>query len=368
VVNRSSSGSRDIESNSGKVVLPSDTIDASPAIASHNGNLYLAFKGSGNDNLNVMVSTDNGVSFPEPHKHISGETSSDSPTLVSCGGSLYIGWKGSGNENFNVATVDVGTDPVNPNITGFSNKVTFGDTTPLRPTLAQQNGLLFVSWKGAGNDNFNIMFPGDHDGCTQKFITTESSSHAPALAGDASTMWVAWKGSGNQNLTVALVEFASQAADAVAQELTAMNNDLFNELVQIQATLATSFQNLSQGLSASLAQQHFTGLALAEKIAQETTMICQLEQISKQTCDLLSEVHMQTGMQREIAKNPSGSSILRGRRIRRPSSSCNGSTSCVKRSRSAARRRLPHRSACRFCQRLRQLADTSRDGVRSWLF
>ncbi len=227
VVTRSSSGG--IESISNKIILPpSDTTDASPAIASHNGNLYLAFKGSGNDNLNVMVSTDNGASFADSRKHVSGETSSDSPTLVSCGGSLYIGWKGSGNENFNVATVDVGTDPANPNITGFSNKVTFGDTTPLRPMLAQQNGLLFVSWKGAGNDNFNIMFPGDHAGCTQKFITTESSSHSPALASDASTMWVAWKGSGNENLNMAVVEFASQAADAVAQGLTAMNNDLFN--------------------------------------------------------------------------------------------------------------------------------------------
>jgi hypothetical protein len=301
VVNRSSSGSHDIESISNKVIL-SDTTDASPAIASHNGNLYLAFKGSGNDNLNVMVSTDNGASFSDARKHISAETSSDSPALVSSGAGLYIAWKGSGNENFNVATVDVGTDPANPNITGFSNKVIFGDTTPLRPGLAQQGALVFVSWKGAGNDNFNIMFPGDHDGCTEKFITTESSSHAPALASDASTLWVAWKGSGNQNLTVASVEFASQAADAVAQELTAMNNDLFNELVQIQATLATSFQNLSQGLSASLAQQHFANLALVEKVAQETTMICQLEQISKQTCDLLSEAHEQTGLQREVAR------------------------------------------------------------------
>jgi hypothetical protein len=297
-VNRSGSGARDIESISGKVIL-GETTDVSPALASHSGNLYLAFKGSGNENLNVMVSTDNGASFGR--KHVSGETTTDSPTLVSCGGSLYIGWKDSGNENFNVATVDVGTDPANPNITGFSNKVTFGDTTPLRPTLAQQNGLLFVSWKGAGNDNFNIMFPGDHDGCTQKFITTESSSHSPALASDAGTMWVAWKGSGNENLNIAVVEFASQAADSVAQGLTAMNNDLFNELVQIQATLATSFQNLSQGLSASLAQEHFAGLALAEKIAQQTTMICQLEQISKQTCELLSEAHLQTGLQRQIA-------------------------------------------------------------------
>jgi hypothetical protein len=298
VVSRTSSG--DVAPFSNKVIL-SDSSDMSPSIASHNGNLYLAFRGSGNENLNVMVSTDNGATFGR--KHISSETTTDSPALVSCGGSLYIAWKGSGNENINVATVDVGTNPANPNITGFSNKVIFGDTTEVRPALAQQAALLFLSWKGAGNDNFNIMFPGDHDGCTQKFTTTESSSHAPSLATDGDSMWVAWKGSGNENLNVAVVEFASQAADAVAQGLTAMNSDLFNELVQIQGTLATSFQNLSQGLAASLAQQHFTNQALVEKIAQQTTIICQLEQISKQTCDLLSEAHVQTGLQREIAKN-----------------------------------------------------------------
>jgi len=59
------------------------------------------------------------------------------------------------------------------------------------------------------------------------------------------------------NLNVAIVDFASQRRGFVAQGLTAMNNDLFNELVQIQATLATSFVNLSKGLSASLEQQHF---------------------------------------------------------------------------------------------------------------
>jgi hypothetical protein len=114
-------------------------------------------------------------------------------------------------------------------------------------------------------------------------------------------MWVAWKGSGNDNLNVAIVDFASQGSDSVAQGLIAMNNDLFNELVQIQATLATSFTNLSKGLSASLEQQHFGNLALVEKIAQERTMICQLEQISQQTCDLLSEAHLQTGLQNSTA-------------------------------------------------------------------
>jgi hypothetical protein len=304
IVSRSGSGSHDVEQLSNKVTL-GDTTDCSPAIASHNGNLYLAFKGSGNENLNVMVSTDNGVTFTR--KHTSNETTTDSPTLVSSGGTLYIGWKGSGNENFSVASVDVGTNSSNPQITGFSNKHTSpaAETSDIRTALAQQGGQLFVSWKGSGNDNFNILFPGDlaDFGCASKFTTPESSSHAPALASSSDLMWVAWKGSGNENLSVALVDFASESADSIQQGVTAMNNDLFNQLVQIQATLAASFENLSQGLGASLSQQHFTNLALVEKIAQEKTMICQLEQISQQTCDLVSESHLQTGLQGEIAKD-----------------------------------------------------------------
>ncbi|TCZ58777.1 M12 family metallopeptidase [Roseicella aquatilis] len=297
-VSRQPGGTRDVAPLGAKVTLGDET-DAAPALASHRGNLYLAFKGSGNDNLNVMVSTDNGATFGR--KHVSAETSSHAPALVSSGGTLYIAWKGSGNENLNVAAVDVGTDASNPAIAGFTDKVTFGDTTEVAPSLVAQAGLLVLGWKGAGNDNFNLLFPADHDGCTQKFTTPESSSHGPALAADSQTIWVAWKGSGNENINLASAEFASQAADSVAQGLQAMNDDIFNQLVQMQATLAAGLQNISQGLSQSLAQQQFTNQALLQKIAQEATMVCQLEQIAERTCTLVAEAHRQTGLQHRIA-------------------------------------------------------------------
>ena len=84
----------DISTN--KVIL-GDTSPVSPSLASCNGLLYLAWKGDGNDNLNVMVSADNGVTFG--NKMISPETSDDSPALASDGTTLFIAWKGSGNDN-----------------------------------------------------------------------------------------------------------------------------------------------------------------------------------------------------------------------------------------------------------------------------
>ena len=84
-----------------------------------------------------------------------------------------------------------------------------------------------------------------------------------------------------------------------------MDKDVFNELVQIEATLSNGLVNLSQGFSALLGQQHFTNAALVAEIAQQKTMICELEQIASQTCQLLTESHIQTGLQRNIAHDTS---------------------------------------------------------------
>ena len=84
-----------------------------------------------------------------------------------------------------------------------------------------------------------------------------------------------------------------------------MNNDLFNELVQIEATLSNGLLNLSQGMNGMLTQQQFTNTALVAQIAQHKTIICELEQIASQTCDVLSEAHIQTGLQRNIARDAS---------------------------------------------------------------
>jgi hypothetical protein len=73
-----------------------DTSPLTPALASLNGNMYIAWKGDGNDNLNVMVSTDNGQTFG--NKFISSETSPQAPALAAHNGNLYIAWKGDGND------------------------------------------------------------------------------------------------------------------------------------------------------------------------------------------------------------------------------------------------------------------------------
>jgi len=182
---------------SNKVVL-GDTSPLSPSLASVNGSLYLAWRGDGNDQLNVMVSFDNGSTFG--NKFISGETSTEAPVLGTFNGSLMIAWKGDGNDNLNVARVDT-----NPTPTGFSNKVTLGDTSPRSPALSELNGRLYIAWKGDGNDQLNVMFSTDGQNFGNKSIGTETSPEAPSLVNHNADIFIGWKGDGNDNLNVATV-------------------------------------------------------------------------------------------------------------------------------------------------------------------
>jgi len=182
---------------SNKVIL-GDTSPLSPSLASVNGNLYLAWRGDGNDQLNVMVSRDNGHTFGS--KFVSGETSTEAPVLGTFNGSLMISWKGDGNDNLNVARVNT-----NPAPTGFSNKVTLGDTSPRSPALAELNGRLYIAWKGDGNDNLNVMFSTDGQNFGNKSTGFETSPEAPSLVNHNADLFIGWKGDGNDNLNVATV-------------------------------------------------------------------------------------------------------------------------------------------------------------------
>ena len=85
------------------ITILDETSDNGPALAFHDNALFLAWRGSGNDNLNVIVSDDGGVTFHG--KMTLPESSDDSPALASHNGRLFIAFRGSGNEDLNVAVV-----------------------------------------------------------------------------------------------------------------------------------------------------------------------------------------------------------------------------------------------------------------------
>jgi hypothetical protein len=201
----------------------SDTSDVRPALAVLNGRVYLAWKGWGNNDLNVMVSTDAGpagASFSDVNKFsTSFETSSAAPTLGTNGDGLFMGWKGAGDHNLRVSGVEY--DPLMGRPVFILPPPVLGDTSPVNPALAGLNGSLYLAWKGDGNDNLNVMVS-TNEGATffGKTISPQTSSDAPALATDGTTLFIAWKGSGNDNLNVARVETISVSIEGTGFALT----------------------------------------------------------------------------------------------------------------------------------------------------
>jgi hypothetical protein len=179
-----------------KFILP-ESSSTSPAIATL-GALYVAWKGDGNDNLNLIYSTDYGRTFQG--KITFNETSPLAPALCAHNGKLILSWRGDGNDQLNVAQVNI----QNGTILGLSNKVTLQDTSPCAPSLASLNGRLYLAWKGDGNDNFNVLLSQD-DGLTfgGKWTSPETTPIAPSICGHADgCLYMAWKGDGNDNINV----------------------------------------------------------------------------------------------------------------------------------------------------------------------
>jgi hypothetical protein len=173
------------------------TSPLSPSLVSLGGNLYISWVDV-NNQLNVMVSLDNGATFGS--QFISTEASPQAPALGTFNGNLYIAWKGDGNDNLNVAEVDT-----NPSPTGLSNRVTLSDTSPHSPALAELAGRLYITWKGDGNDHLNVMFSTDGQTFGDKIVAVETSPEGPSLTTLNANVFIGWKGHANDHLNVATI-------------------------------------------------------------------------------------------------------------------------------------------------------------------
>jgi hypothetical protein len=190
----------------GKVTLE-ETTEAGPALASCEGRLFLAWKGAGNDNLNLTLSSD-GSSFGG--KHTFEDSSDRGPALAEHGGRLFMAWKGSGNENLNVARIQLWSDSQGGfGVEGIDQKVTLDDTTEQSPGLATAADRLLLAWKGAGNDQLNAIYSEDGGGSFVGKVTYDDASDmGPALAAGGA---IGWKGSGNENLNLATCDFVGNS-------------------------------------------------------------------------------------------------------------------------------------------------------------
>lgn len=199
-----------VEGIQDKTVL-GETSDAAPAIASDGRRLFLAWRGHGNEKLNLAFSEDFGATWKG--KTVFGDTSDHAPALAVHDNQLFLAWTGRGNEKLNLAKAILTGNTAGALSFGLEDKRVLGDTSSTAPALASHGGRLFLAWKGSGNDNLNLMASSDAGASFQgKQTFGETSSHAPALASSGGRLCIAWKGSGNENLNVAKVVLIGNTA------------------------------------------------------------------------------------------------------------------------------------------------------------
>jgi hypothetical protein len=131
------------------------------------------------------------------------------------------------------------------------------------------------------------------------------------------------------------------SADDLFNQLVAANTKLDQirtSLVDINATLTTGFNNL-----VTLGQ--YTNQALHHNDQQNDTIICILEHIAKNTCELLNQSALQTALQTEMESTSTAWRACSRAPIRPPRWSASVCITWRKRSRSAARRPSPSRPA-----------------------
>jgi len=93
----------------GNKTTSGETSGSAPSLATHRGRLFIAWRGLPNNQLNVAEVTVDASGSPGAlvRKYTSAETSTSGPVLMSTGNDLFITWRGVGNNQLNVARVDV---------------------------------------------------------------------------------------------------------------------------------------------------------------------------------------------------------------------------------------------------------------------
>src|SRR6478736_5414016 len=97
----------------GSKVILDETSDSAPALAVHNGRLWLAWIGTNNHQLNVVGVTtfpDGSLGVDPALKQTMGDSSDLAPALASFNSRLWIAWTGRGNDQLNVMGSQSGND------------------------------------------------------------------------------------------------------------------------------------------------------------------------------------------------------------------------------------------------------------------
>lgn len=153
-----------------------------------NGRTFVAWAGTdAAHHLNVLASNHRAVWV---NKITLGDTSPTGGSLCAFGGRLYLAWEGSGNQQINVMSSGDGLS--------WGNKVTLGDTCAGRPVLTAQGNALVLAWTGTdGAHHLNVMTSTDGMHWGGKHTLGDTATDSPAIASFANRLFLAWSGIDN---------------------------------------------------------------------------------------------------------------------------------------------------------------------------
>ncbi|MDQ3698613.1 MAG: hypothetical protein M3373_11415 [Gemmatimonadota bacterium] len=90
------------------------------------------------------------------------------------------------------------------------------------------------------------------------------------------------------------------SATDIFNEIKGANQRLDN-ILAVEQEVRDAVLQVDQGVDQLVSLQSFANGALVHQIKQNDTIICLLRQIADNTCGILNEAHIQTGLQTEIA-------------------------------------------------------------------
>jgi hypothetical protein len=175
---------------------------AASLVKLNNGYIYTAWADEGSHQLKVMVSKDGGSTFGLTT--LFNERSDVSPSLATDGSNLYIAWKGDGNDILNIAKILIAADGTGYLITNKVQLPKTDETTSLMsPALAYMKGRLYLAWKDQNNYIrllSGIVSPTLSFNMGELASTPQLSFLSPTLYADDNTnmLYIAWTGLRNE--------------------------------------------------------------------------------------------------------------------------------------------------------------------------
>lgn len=193
----------------------------SPALASSDTNLYIAFKGKstgrdGDQKIYIAAYDDtsigNGWSDSTPASYEANNfNTGKSPAITVFNNKLFLAWRAYQDENLAIAyTVDLSSAPDAYNFWAYKAQLDFTSSKP--PALTVFNDKLFMAWEG-DNDHeirWSSSVNGEKENWDDSKKTGFSTDQSPALVAFKDKLYLAWKGKDGNNMGLAYLNETTQ--------------------------------------------------------------------------------------------------------------------------------------------------------------